>query len=357
MTRLVIHIGDCKAGSTALQSVLQAGTFETTDKNLKLLYPEAGRRGALNHHRLSNSLFMAQAKQWQAKAWGALQQELNEAQPDIAIISSERFEFADPNSLKAVLKTHFGDAMPDLHIVAYIRPHLDRVVSGYVQNVKQGLFDGDIDEFLDQMETEKRFHFAPRLARWMAVFDTAQFDIRPMIRTQLRGGCVVDDFLNLCLDPFGQAATVNDIPQSNSSLSAPALHLVRQLWQKIGTGAEIRKSPKAAALNQFIRQLETNDPFAGDKVTLDRATAERAGEIYAEDARACDVKVFGRPVLGPALSTAMTEAPETVHLTNPDDIATAVSEIWLDTLEHMARQRPAPDGRRATSAQWNAARH
>lgn len=352
MTRLVIHIGDCKSGSTAIQSVLQKGSYAS---DIPLRYPEAGRRGALNHHRLSNSLFMPQAKAWQAKAWGALADEVSDG-PDVAVISSERFEFVDPNALRAALTQYFGDQQPDLHIIAYVRPHMDRVVSGYVQNVKQGIFDGDLDSFVEQMADDGRFHFAPRLARWASVFDTAKLDIRPMIRAQLDGDCVVHDALNCIVEPLGGTAQVTEIPNANKSLSAPALDIVRQLWHLVGQGHDPQKNPKAAVLAQFTHHLEEADPYATQPVILSRSQAQRVHDIYADDARQCDTKVFGRPVMVPALTAAMRQAPPQV----PDHPApaevTAISKIWFATFEEMQRKKAQRGGRNPNAAQWQAAR-
>ncbi|MFK7751338.1 MAG: hypothetical protein AB8B51_02200 [Sedimentitalea sp.] len=345
MSRLVIHVGDCKSGSTAIQSVLQAGSYQS---ETPILYPDAGRRGALNHHRLSNALFMAQAKQWQARAWGALAKEVTDSD-QLAVISSERFEFAEPNVLRDVLRQHF-DPLPDLHIIAYVRPHLERCVSGYAQNVKQGIFESSMSAFIDKMASERRFHYAPRLARWRSVFEDMRVDIRPMIRDQLTGGCVVQDFLTLIT---GAPATVNEIPMANSAPSAPALDLLRQLWQAAGPERDGKTSPNAAALTQFGRSLETSDPFGGEKLRLTGPEATIAQTHFAEDARACDVQIFGRPVLGPALAATVGAAPNTAEPTTANPEAVAVATLWMQTTAQMLQARATkPKGRSPNTAQW-----
>lgn len=344
MTRLVIHAGDCKAGSTAIQSVLRDGTYTCT--GARPLYPEAGRRGGLNHHPLSNALFMPNAKRWQAKAWGALASEVTGTAPEVAIVSSERFEFAEPNALMTVLREHFGSDLPPVEIVIYVRPHIDRIASGYVQNVKQGLFDGPPGAFMEKMAEEGRFHFAPRLDRWASVFAGQRVTIRPMIRDRLAGGCVVHDLLNHCLGPDGGSAVVERIPQGNASLSAPALALVRRIWGEVR-----RDSVAAAALNAFAGEAEDSGAWPGDKVALPRALAEKARDLYAEDARACDTRHFGAPVLGPALNAAVEKAPEVADLPEPGEEAVIAARLWLQTIEKL-QARKGRGGGSPTSAQW-----
>ena len=342
MTRLVIHIGDCKAGSTAIQSVLRQGSYETSVE--RPLYAESGRRGALNHHPLSNALFMKEASKWRDRAWSSLSEEVRNS-GRTTVISSERFEFADPLILRDVLVESLPEV--DVKLVAYIRPHLERVVSGYVQNVKQGLFDGELDAFLGQLHRTGRFQFAPRLVQWRKVFGDA-LHVRPMVRAELAGSCVATDFLSfVCEAPV----EVTKIASSNPSLSAPALALVRALWRELGTN-RAGNSPQVKALNSFAAALETSDPYRAEKVMMSRKQAQRAANIFASDAVRCDSEFFGHSVLCDANSRYLDDAPDIVQeLAAPPD-AVEISRIWL-----MTSRAKRPDGNpHATAAQWAALR-
>lgn len=355
MTRLVIHAGDCKSGSTAIQSVLRDGTYEAPEG--AILYPTSGRRDGLNHHRLSNSLFMAKQEQIREQAWTRLGAEYAEAKEDNVVISSERFEFADPNSVKQALEQYVPTALEDLHLILYVRPHIDRVVSGYVQNVKQGIFRDDMRAFIKKMDEERRFHFAPRLKSWRSVFGEEQITIRPMIRSMLDQGCVVRDFLGQVVGA-GQV-NVSSIPNANSSLSGPALAMVRALWQDLaqanaqGQAQPRQKNPSANLVNALVNRLESEDLLTGGKVQISRADAEFARDCFADDARDCDVHVFQQPLMGPALNKALEAAPEFVEEFEAPADALGLSRIWIDIFERtMAAQAQKAKGRNPNTAQW-----
>ncbi len=358
MTRLVIHAGDCKSGSTAIQSVLQAGTFALPEGSGSLHYAAAGRRDSLNHHRLSNALHMPQYRKFREPAWTALSKELAASQADLLVVSSERFEFVDPNVLKEALTTFLPQSLADLHIVIYVRPHIERVVSGYVQNVKQGIFDSDIRGFVEKMQQQGRFHFAPRLARWRAVFGPDQLTIRPMMRDRLTEGCVVHDFLQCCLGSDAPVPEVHDIPMANSSLTAPALEVIRGIFARLPEPRQGQQNGNATAIGMLVREMEASGAMAGPKVVINRADAEMVRDIYAEDARACDVQIFGQPLMGPALNRQVEKAPETVPPVEVPQGAVDASMLWLKVLERIreAQQKQQPRGRGATTAQWRGTR-
>lgn len=382
MTRLVIHIGDCKAGSTSIQSVLQKGSYRIEGAQPpSLVYAQGGRRDQLNHHRLSNSLFMEKAARWREQAWTAVRDELVHEKPDVMVLSSERFEFADPKMLKGVLDTLFSHTVPDIEIICYVRPHASRFLSGYAQNVKQGLCSGTLEDFGEEMAAEGRLHFAPRLRKWKQVF--GDITIRPMIRDNLHKGCVVEDFLDFCLAPLGASAHVESIPSENTSMNATQLEFVRRLWAKHGGETNMQVAQEGAArqntaaspeaqkraitrqiLSGFSQRL-TNHPFLeGDKMHLTRAQAEYVADLYAEDARLCDAEFFETPVLEPALRAAVAKAPEAVaEVTVPQD-SLFLSEIWLETTlnalseQRQSIQKKAGQQRRGggpNNAQWRAA--
>ncbi|MEL6204611.1 MAG: hypothetical protein AAFR47_04780 [Pseudomonadota bacterium] len=335
MTRLVLHAGDCKAGSTAIQSVLQRGSYGFEGGGApKLHYAEGGRRDGLNHHRLADSLHIPRAQSYRDTAWGRFGAEFAElaGQVDAVIVSSERFEFAPPGALHAALLHYAPSALDYLSVVIYVRPHVARLLSGYAQNVRQGLFTGDLAAFLEKMTAEGRFNYAERLIAWRRVFGDA-LQVRPMIRAKLDGGCVVHDFLGLCLAEHSDVAPrVDKIPVENRSPNPDAVALLRGFHTALQTCNPAPDTQRAALIRRFASRLETLSSFRDGRIELPASLRCAVREAYAEDAARCDAEVFGGPVLAPELAAALANAQ--ADWATPDPIATErmvdLSLTWLD---------------------------
>ncbi|MWB77480.1 hypothetical protein GLS40_05535 [Pseudooceanicola sp. 216_PA32_1] len=341
MTRLVLHIGDCKSGSTAIQSVLAAGSYTISGGTpVRLKYATAGRPEALNHHRLSNSLHMDQARQFRDRAWGRLGDEFRSNDSDILVVSSERFEFTAPGDVRAALEQFLPESLDTLEIVAYVRPHAARLLSGYAQNIKQGLFNGELPEFLEQVQKEKRFDYADRLISWRDTFGADRVSVRPMIRSDLQGQCVVHDFLTACVAGTGNTVKVEKIPDANSSLGAEALALMREVTRRLREQNPAQNQQRANMLQRFAHNLETSGKFVSDALQLDPALAAQVRDIYGADADRCDAEFFGGPVLRNALDKAVAQAQEPVTPPDPHvvDRMTELTLIWVDMMGNAMRQ-------------------
>ena len=91
---LVIHLGDRKSGSTSIQHAL-AGKTLVCD-TVSLLYPTK-----INHTPLAKFLTTKSQFQFCEKRFGLLAKRLATANEDVAVISAEDFESADPKTTQA----------------------------------------------------------------------------------------------------------------------------------------------------------------------------------------------------------------------------------------------------------------
>ena len=94
---LLIHIGDCKAGSTSIQTVLRDGSWSAPGETRgagprPLRYAATGRDDGLNHHMLSNSLFIEGLAERRPLMHKALASEAAESGSPLLVLSSERYE-------------------------------------------------------------------------------------------------------------------------------------------------------------------------------------------------------------------------------------------------------------------------
>jgi hypothetical protein len=351
MPRLVLHAGDCKSGSTAIQSVLQLGSWRYTgDTPPTLLYAKGGRRDGLNHHRLSDSLHMEQAQSYRDQAWGRLGAEFAAATQDLVVVSSERFEFAPPQAVADAIDRFLPGARADMQVVIYVRPHAARLQSGYAQNIRQGLFTGDLAGFLESAEAERRFHYADRLSAWKSVFGDA-LTVRPMVRADLTGGCVVQDFLTLCAADTGAVPLVEKIPNENKSLNAAGLALIRELHGALRVRNPAQDPARAAILQRLCTQLEALPAFGEGRTGLPMDLRPKLRDAFAEDAARCDREMFGGRVLAPALEAALADDTPLPPAPQPEDTARLrdLSLVWLEMMGQMRQQmaQAAQSGSRA----------
>lgn len=299
MPRLLIHVGDCKAGSTSIQRMLQSGAWRAPDEAARtggprpLRYATTGRDAGLNHHALANALFVERAMPRRAQLYGALAEEFAEMENPALTISSERFEFAPPAALAESLDRRFPGV--EIALIAYVRPHAERLVSGYAQQVKQGLFAGDLEAFHEATRAQGRFLYAPRLKAWREAFGD-RLTLRPMMRDRLAGGCVVRDFLDWAL---GDGAVPTREIAANPSPGVEDLSLLRDLHARLGD-----RAGRAAA--RLAESMEATPRAEATRLALHAGLAERVAEAYAQDAAETDAILGG----GDALSTALAAAPE-----------------------------------------------
>jgi hypothetical protein len=298
MTRLVIHLGDCKAGSTSIQQTLDAGTWRA-EGGAALAYARAGHLG-FNHHPLANSLNKKAWARHREHLYDSLAEEVAAAPAEVLVVSSEHFEFTDPALLRETLERHLPGALPELRLISYLRPHPERILSSFAQRTKNGLFRGALEQFHTRRLRRGVHLYAPRIARWQEVFGD-RLTVRPLIRGALREGCAVRDFLGWATGADSVALTAE--AEANGTLSQQDLALMRDFWARATARGELRPLSRT-----LITVLESRPDPAHNRLRLHRALAERIRADYAEDAARLDAEVFGAPMMVPALDAAVEKA-------------------------------------------------
>lgn len=313
---LVFHLGDCKTGTTALQSVLAGGLARAHDGR-DYLYP-----ARFNHIPLAKTISGLRGEAAEAahrdRRWRALAREMEGSEARWGIVSAEHFEFVPPEKLKAALDEFLPGWEGRCRLIAYVRPHPERIVSAYAEAIKKTGVRVSMERFLRAREGGEDgglYHFHPRFTAWRAVFGDA-FTLRPFIRHRLAQGDVVADFLDWLGGPGSFGFTPG--PLDNSALDLADLALMRMLHARLGRGdAEIGKARLqfgwnlAPFLNARKQGGRQSGPGAG-KLRMDAALCDHVAGLYRDDARALDRDFFaadgeGSGGTGP-METALDEA-------------------------------------------------
>lgn len=300
---IVFHLGDCKTGTTSIQRTLAAG--KVTSAGRSVIYPTRS-----HHIPLASTLNRAAEAKFADKRFSDLAQKLQRSNADTAIVSAETFEFVDPRKLEQMIDRHLAPWKGKMRFISYVRPHADRMVSGFAERTKQGWHTGSMDDLADRFDKKGLLHFAPRFQRWRDTFGEAH-SVRPMVRSLLRDGDVVNDFLHFVFE--GESFSYEPVPVANESLTLSDLAALRRmhgvLERRAGSAAAVQAARRTFGWNLAILLSDLPKPEDAGKPRLHEALAHRLIETYREDAETVDRAFLGfEPGTGP-LSKALHDAP------------------------------------------------
>lgn len=311
--RLVFHTGSFKGGSTAIQSALASKSCDCA--GCSILYPgispkEGPEKTRGQHGSLADALLPSKTKRRRKhKQFSRVADHMRTIGADVTVISAEKFEYVDPRALEACIREYFPDFADHVRIVFYVRPHAERLISGYAERVKHGLFLGDLEELHRKTRTLNRphqrgFFYHPRLRQWRDVFGS-RLTVRPMIRDLLFRSDVVADFFQQILDdrPFSLAPAA----AKNSSPTLEDLAVVRHFHL---TARDLGLPPRLQErFGLKLAQALTSPAHpGGTRLALHRSLAEDVLATYHEDAAALDRDFFTDSPMQTALRRALEGA-------------------------------------------------
>lgn len=297
ISNLVFHIGDPKNGSSSIQQAMQQKACSTEAATLAY-------QDELNASALANGIAhdkMAQRKRelLKKKAWA------QDNTADIGVISAEFFErVRPPQKLQDAIEEYLPAHAETARVIAYVRPHAGRMLSGYAQRLKTGAFTDNMNKFTKELSASKLLQYTQRFQKWQDVFGD-RFTLRPFIRSEMKGQDVVEDFFDQVLQ--GAPFTLDPIKSTNESLSLEELVALKRIQKRYvnqGMPVFLRMSLGAA----LGRELGSRSERYRGKLALDRANAERIHEVYAEDAKLLDDTFFGKPLMQVELQKAVDKA-------------------------------------------------
>lgn len=291
--RIVFHLGGPKTGSTAIQRALAAKRFICDD--VTILYPTQ-----LSHMPLAKTLYFKRFKPDMETRFKHLAAMLQKSDADVAIISAELFERVNPKRLRRAVKKYLPEYAKTARYIAYVRPHADRLVSAYAERVKQGYAKGTMADVHERMKEKNTLRYYEKFTMWRDVFGD-NFELRPMIRSQLHQNCVVRDFLNYATN--GADLQLTHEPESNKSLSLQDLAMLRTFHNSAADKPHLDGARRA--IGWHFATMLTNAPLeAAIKPRLDKALLKDVIETYQQDAKNLDDMFFKATPMMDALNSA-----------------------------------------------------
>ncbi len=325
--QLYLHIGDCKTGSTVLQSML--ARQDCQPEALRLFYP-----GKMAHGALAQSLG-PRRKDLYPQRWTRIARRLGKVDWDIAVLSSELFEFIPPAAVAQAIRDHLPDHAEWVKVIVYVRPHTARAVSQFSENLKLGHDTGDFAAFLDRFLAAGRLNYSDRLARWQEAFGD-RLIVRPYLRSWFPDGDVRKDFLAQIL-PAGTAYSLADGQDDNSALSVGDLALMRMLQKRFQLMPGVDPENGVAFGKQFGRLLrDIPPPTPGERLRLPHSLYDRIRTECRQDAEQLDRFWVNGPCFVPALTAAEAETVSTAQSLECGDYHSPetirLMQVWADLL-------------------------
>jgi hypothetical protein len=293
MKRLVIHIGNPKAGSTSLQAWLARNRDRLADVGID--YPALRRRNDDAAHRmLAHALDGTVQDEAAARQIGLLETVLAETAHDTVVLSAEQLQAAAPRAgvparLAEIAARH---GFRPLAIV-FLRPQASYLNSLYAHNVRRLFTAARFDVWLPKAMTEDRYDYATWYRQWS---ERPDMDFKPVAFTGAELAIGLERRFLMAAGLSGRLGALEDLPTAFAANEAPGpltLETYRRIARKSGRARIGAAYPEARA---FV-QAETDrlgwnrTRFSG----LDPATVASIEERFAASNAEFAVRHWRRP--------------------------------------------------------------
>ena len=238
---IILHMGDSKTGTTALQRAFVAGREAGM-----WCYP--GQR--LNHNALAARFRKGAGDHDVGFAMRAIWDDMRAQNAEVSILSAEYFQAVEPAILAQAIAQFWPEAGDRLTLISYVRPHVGKLIGMYCERLKAGRLHLSLGQYAArEMETQK-LDYASRLAGFQQSFGT-RFVALPYVTDHLRDGDIVTDFFARFL-PAARPHPGNQHP-ANPSFSRGQVQLMRRLRRATREGPLPHQFPRVISL--YIREL------------------------------------------------------------------------------------------------------
>jgi len=339
---LVIHLGDCKTGSTAIQTCLMGKGYELPEGSIH--YP-----ARFNHiplaHSLSDQKMMAADREQMEDRFLQVAAALDDSDADWGIISAEVFEFISPWRLREALARFMPQYEGRTRLISYVRPHHSKVLSAFAEQLKKTGGPKNMGILFDRRVANGSLLYHKRFSQWRDAFGPA-FTLRPFIRDQLVAGDVVADFFAFVT---GNDTVRTHTPEhSNSSLSLRNLMMLKAVHARMAEHPELDEALLKRVQDDLgwhiAPYLAANEPARPARLQMHRGLAQKIRKECGEDARLLDADFFEGTPMTEELDQAPAKALEKPQSLRPadyfDPAELGMIRGWADFMANIIAMEP-----------------
>lgn len=270
-SKIILHIGGQKCGSSALQGYLFFGRFELAKRGVHYLDPKLGTelRAAKSHSKLMPQLTKGGAN-WVRKRLAKL--EWHDPTVTYAISSEGFCSMASIEDLSAALApmSDFGN----VHVVLYVRPQSEVIYSGWQQ---WGL-NLEFDEWVNVALKRDFANWNLILNEWRRALPDAQFSVRAFARDLFPNSDIISDFTEVTNIPRVTPRKKGQANPTFDDLTALALRALactndidpkRLMVAMKKAGLELSRNPRNLVLSDDHRRQINSHYEKGNKAFLE----------------------------------------------------------------------------------------
>ena len=341
INELVIHLGDTKTGSTSIQRALVHKAYKVP--GLSIAYPTIN-----NHIGLAKTLSEKRRFDQRGARFNRIYKVFLESDADYGIVSAEHFQFVEPEVLHQAIADYWPALADRLRLVAYVRPHCDKMLSAFSERMKQGGKQESVAGIFEAMSESGYLDYTARFGAWRKVFGD-RFELRPFVRDQLFQGDVVHDFCKFVFR--SEDFEIMDLVSANTSLTVSQLALLREVHKQLVKKLHSKKGPRFKDAAGMLGRIVADSMQArelgkdSDKLRMPTSLVDRFTERYLSDAAALDAAFFDGGPMEDALRKIHLKATSTVQSLDAEDyfsldIINSV-HVFADVLASLLIERPA----------------
>ncbi|ACK69981.1 hypothetical protein PCC7424_1541 [Gloeothece citriformis PCC 7424] len=283
MTKLYLHIGTPKTGTTSIQHFLTVKREELLEQGF--LYPVSGTINhepgkLMNHDKLyaaiqhklnlpvSNRIYkQAEWRQSLETEWNRFHSEIESHSRENVVISAESFSGLTIDGIKLIQENL---SKYEVKIIVYIRKQDDLLQSLYNQLVKIGMYGHDVHKFIIDKKPSYIYYY-DFIESWANLFGKDNIRVRVFEKQQFKKGLLEDFMEAIDLKTYNNysknISLVNDSPTTETTKLMMILNDLllnkNQNLTSLSTEYRIRRR-----LNRRVTKLSLNKNSLSNKVFM-----------------------------------------------------------------------------------------
>lgn len=260
--QVIVHIGDAKCGSSAIQASLFAASEELLTCGVLYHAPQPN-SGHFSYITLLKGKTRGNNEEQQKIARNNIVETrdlISKYKPNYLVLSGESLFNVPPSDIIGLCQDIIGTPLKQLHVIAFLRHPVELYLSSTIQTLKAS------HEFNSPLRYARETPATFR--RWRAFSECTSLTVRLMDRAHLAQGSVVAEFRNILRGFTGLTNLKLEDHDENVSLSAEQAVLLQRFRRDFLPNEKDKFCVGSNRLVRFFEKLNTTCGLVGVKPTL-----------------------------------------------------------------------------------------